>query len=347
MKKQDEIAIFIVVLVAVISTLFFFVSRQGEEIAVQKSFKIGVSTYDSSDTFISYIMSNLEQEVKAYEKQTGFKIDLDISAAEGNQRIQNEKIERYIDLDYDVLCINLVDRTDTIEIISAALEIGIPILFFNREPAPEDIENYENFYYLGVDSYESALLQSELISTYWKENKEIIDKNGDGILDYVMLEGETGHQDTILRSRFVIEQLNQNEIPTNKIDSKIANWNRSQAYAITDTWYRTYGNEIEMIICNNDDMALGAVDALKLLEEEQGAVSCIPIVGIDATQVALESIEKGELIGTVDAGATGYAKGIMTWAMQKAGRDDYESELKITDQKYINVPMKIVYSPDF
>lgn len=343
MKKQG-LAVSTCGIIVFIILVFFVVLSQKTEGDAQKSFKIGVSMYNSSDTFIVYIMSNLQKEVNAYEQNTGFKIDLDISGAEGSQRMQNEKVKQYIDLDYDVVCVNLVGHTDTAEIINAALKNEVPILFFNNQPVAEDIENYENFYYIGVDSYESVSLQGELILMHWNENQDIIDKNGDGILDYVILEGEIGHQDSILRSRLVTEYLSEHGIESNKLDSQIAHWSRSQAYAIVDTWYYTYGEEIEMIICGNDDMALGAVDALNKIEEEQGVVQCIPIVGIDATPVALEAIERGELLGTVDAGAKRYAQGILSWAMQQAGRDDYETALEIIDEKYIKVPMQIVYS---
>lgn len=345
MKKQG-LAVSTCGIVTFILIIFAVVLWQKEEVFVPQAFKIGVSTYNSADTFISSIMSNLEQEVDAYEKETGYKIDLDISAAEGNQRTQNNKVKRYIELGYDVVCINLVDHTDTSEIINLALASGTPLLFFNNRPVPEDIDHYENFYYIGVDSYESAMLQSELIIEYWNENRDVVDKNGDGILNYVMLEGEMGHQDSILRARVVIEHLNAHGIETNKLESHIAHWSRSQAYAIIDAWYETHGESIEMIICGNDDMALGAVDALKRIKEEEGVVETIPIVGIDGTAIAIDAIEKGELIGTVDAGATQYAKGILSWAMEHDSREaeenDDKNELEIAREKYISVPMQII-----
>lgn len=90
-----------------------------------------------------------------------------------------------------------------------------------------------------------------------------MDKNGDGILQYVMLEGEMGHQDTILRSDYVLQTIEDGGVKLQKLDAETADWMRSRADAIMEQWIAEMGDEIELVLCNNDDMALGAADALK------------------------------------------------------------------------------------
>ena len=123
---------------------------------------------------------------------------------------------------------------------------------------------------------------------------EKIDKNGDGILQYVMLEGEMGHQDTILRSDYVIQTIEDGGVKLQKLDAETADWMRSRADAIMEQWIAEMGDEIELVLCNNDDMALGAADALKRKNFTAA------VFGIDGTPAGLEALEQKILWATVD-----------------------------------------------
>ena len=92
-----------------------------------QALKIGVSVYKSDDTFITGVMADLQREAKEYEQSTGNKLHLDLSDAAESQRLQNEQVKRYISLDYDVLLVNLVDRTNASTIIDAVASAGIPV----------------------------------------------------------------------------------------------------------------------------------------------------------------------------------------------------------------------------
>ncbi|MEG1181963.1 MAG: substrate-binding domain-containing protein, partial [Oscillospiraceae bacterium] len=96
--------------------------------------RIGIAVYKGNDTFVSNIYGSIGDVAGEYEKSASRRVYLNIADAQESQATQNEQIARYISLGYDVLCVNLVDRTDAATVIDMAREANIPIVFFNREP---------------------------------------------------------------------------------------------------------------------------------------------------------------------------------------------------------------------
>lgn len=161
-------------------------------------------------------------------------------------------------------CVNLADRTEPSEIIDAAKEKDIPIIFFNREPVEEDMRRWDKLYYVGGKAKQSGELQGELAADFIKVNPQA-DRNNDGKIQYVILEGEMGHQDAIIRTESVVESLKANDISLEKLSYQIANWNRAQAQTRMMQLIGQYKTNIEMVIANSDSMALGAIDAYEKL----------------------------------------------------------------------------------
>ena len=275
----------------------------------KKVVKIGVCTYKASDTFIGAIVSELEQIAKEEEQKRQVTIKVDVSDGKESQTVQNEQFQKYIDLAYDVICVNVVDRTNVAHLIDQATYAGIPIIFFNREPVAEDLERGTSVYYIGSSAKESAVLQGELILEAYRSYPELIDKNGDGIIEYVMLEGEAGHQDTIIRTEYATKTLEEAGLKLQKIGSWSANFDRNQAAALMEQ-YLEQGKEktqIELIISNNDDMALGAADALAKYE----AVP-VAIVGIDGVPQGCEAVDEGVILGTIMSNQALYARALFS-----------------------------------
>ncbi len=322
MKKK---IISVLIIISVVLFVFVHVHKEHPE---QESIKIGMSVYDINDVFISSIVFELQTIIKQYEQEEGIRIDLDISDASYNQRVQNEQVERYIDLNYDAICVNIVDRSNVSAIADAASESEIPIIFFNREPVNEDIESVDTFYYIGSDAQQAAVLQADVIVSYLDEQFESVDKNGDGAINYVMLEGEIGHQDTIFRSQKTIEEIQVSGYTMTLIDSASAEWKRDQGDALMESWIQDYETQIEMVISNNDEMALGAIDALY-----RHNLRDIPVFGIDATASGKNAVMKGTLSGTVDGNASGYAQTMLEKILYL--QDGYSKETK-----YIEIEMK-------
>lgn len=333
-KRKSKQIVTGAIMLALICTMALGMRFRSSTTQKKKGVKIGVSIYKSNDTFVDTMMEAMEAKAKQYEIETGVKVSLDVSSAKENQRTQNEQIKRYIALDYDVICVNLVDRTNASTIIEAAMDKNIPIVFFNREPVAEDIFRWENIYYVGTDAKATAILQGQILIDAYNKNPDFLDKNGDGKLQYVMLEGEMGHQDAIIRTEWSVQTLTDYGIPMEKIDSAAANWERSQAAALMEQWINTYGKTIEVVLCNNDDMALGAADALT-----KANITDIAVVGIDATQAGVKAVEEGKLLGTVDCNGTKQGESIFDISAEIWSEGEIPSNVTLENNRYVRAPL--------
>lgn len=301
------------------------------------SIRIGISLYRGDDTFINNIRGELELAAKKYEQETGIKVVLDIQDAKGSQNTQNNQVERFISLGCDVLCINPVDRTNASVMIDKAMAAQVPMVFFNRQPVEEDMDRWDQLYYVGAEAKESAVLQGNIMVGSYRKNPRVLDRNGDGVVSYVLLEGESSHQDSVIRTEWSIQTLKDARVPIEKLTGGIANWERSQASAMMEQWLEQYPGQIELVISNNDDMALGAIDAM-----ERAGVTGIHVVGIDGTKPGLEAIENGKMMGTVSSDKELYAGAIFAIAADKALGKEIREELVMESGKYYRCPQKIV-----
>lgn len=303
---------------------------QGKTLPEKKNaIRIGVSLYRADDTFIGNIRSEMEKRAKAYEQETGIRVTLDIQDAKGNQYTQNKQVERFISLGCDALCVNPVDRTTSSGIIDPAMAADIPVVFFNRQPVEEDLDRWDKLYYVGADAKESAVLEAEIVADQYEKDPVSLDKNGDGVISYVLLEGENNHQDSLIRTEWSVQTLKDRGVPIEKITGGIANWERSQASALMEQWLSAYPDTIELVISNNDDMALGAIDAL-----ERAGGRKISVVGIDGTTQGQDAVRNGKMLGTVSSDKTGYANAIFTIAAATGLGEPIPPEIDLEDGKY-------------
>lgn len=303
--------------------------RAGAASEKKHAIRIGVSLYRADDTFIGNIRSELEKRAKEYEQETGIKVTLDIQDAKGNQYVQNKQVERFISLGCDTLCVNPVDRTTSSGIIDAAAAADIPVVFFNRQPVEEDMDRWDRLYYVGADAKESAVLEAEIVADQYEKDPASLDKNGDGVISYVLLEGESNHQDSLIRTEWSVQTLKDRGVPIEKITGGIANWERSQASALMEQWLELYPDTIELVLSNNDDMALGAIDAL-----DRAGGKKISVVGIDGTTQGQDAVQSGKMLGTVSSDKTGYANAIFTIAAAVGMGESIPDEITLDEEKY-------------
>jgi len=389
--------------------------QRKEENKEKKKLQIGVTIYDSYDTFLSGYMTAFEKEISK-KRAEGIEIGLFRYNAAGSQPLQNEQVEEMLEKDCDVLCVNLVDRTAPSEIIDMAKKKNVPIIFFNRELVDEDLAQWNQLYYVGADAKQSGVLQGEMaaedilseelekptpevplaspedeeeaseksqdkagnaeeIQDYvlqksredleilereaspeesrtnaeeGAEKKQLIlsprvDKNGDGVIQYLMFEGEAGHQDAIVRTEYSVNTLMQQGIPMEKLSYAIANWSRAEAQSKMMQFYPEFQDQIELILSNNDDMALGVLDAYDKIGLPKDKRPFI--YGIDGTTVGLEAVKKGNLMGTVYNDEQGQAKALFQLAYRlgtgkKAAEDEGENK------KIIRLPYQKVRRED-
>ena len=289
-------------------------------------------------------MSNFEKQIKDASKNT---FDIITYDATNSQIIQNEQVDQLLN-ENSILIINPVDRLSAFSIIEKAQKKNAKIIFFNREPLSSDLQLYDQVYYVGADAIQSAELQASLIMDLFGNPDHLnrFDKNQDGIIQTVLLKGEQGHQDAEARTQFVVSTLEDAGYTLDLLDMDIDNWDRSLAKDSTLAWAKAYGDRIELIVSNNDAMALGAVDGLV----EMGLISdsnldgsidntiepWIPVVGIDGLDEAVESIRSGYLYGTIVNDSASMAKAIVELAQALSLNTSLDNiKVPLTEGKYI------------
>lgn len=304
-----------------------------EQPDVVQKLHVGVTCYNQSDTFIGQLISCFKDEINALNTNDS-EVTISIRDASGSQKAQDDQVKELINAGCNVLCVNLVDRADPSEIIDTAREHNVPIIFFNREPVAEDMLQWDSLYYVGADAWQAGVMQGELASAAIKSDSQI-DRNKDGKIQYVILEGEPGHQDAIIRTENTIDTLKKNGILLEKLSCGIANWNRAQAQNRMIQMISQFPNKIELVIANNDDMALGAIDAYK---KQNLTESALPVFfGIDGTDAGLKSVQDSQMHATVYNDKEGQAKAMAKLAEALVSGEGIE-KIQLEKGRYIYLP---------
>lgn len=312
-----------------------------------KELKIGLINYQANDTFINSLSSAVRASMRKREREGGKRILLNVFAAKSDQYYQNTLIDRMLKQNYDVLCINMVDRTMTGPIVDKCRAAEVPIVFYNREPVAEDLAKWDKLYYVGSSAIESARIQGEILLELLRQDFARVDRNGDGAIQYVMLEGEPGHQDALYRTDYSVAVLTEAGYKMDMLSSASANWERVTAANKMRAWLleQDQGAEgerdkgIEVVFANNDDMALGAIDAY--LQQCYTADTMPIVLGIDATPVGVAAVKSGLLYGTVVNDAVGQAAAIADLALALAeGRVPQPEQIEGLSGKVIRIPYR-------
>lgn len=292
---------------------------------------VGGTIYKFDDNFMSYVRRGME----TYAKD---KINLELVDSQNNQSTQGDQVDAFLAKGAKALTINLVDPKAAPSIIDKASASGVPIIFFNKEPDESAINSYDKAWYVGTDSKESGVIQGKLVVDAWNANKEKWDKNGDGKIQYVLLKGEPGHPDAEARTTFSVSTIKDAGIEVEELAIDTGMWDAAKATEKMDAWISSFGDKIEVVLCNNDGMALGAIASL----ERAGYVDdkSVPVVGVDAIPEALEMIKSGKMFGTVLNDSKNQAQATIDLARNVAmGKDPLEgTSWKFDEKKAVRVP---------
>ncbi len=323
----------------ILSILFWSMSLCSCSSSSRTSFtkvNVGVTYYNQSDVFLNALLDELTEDLEAHSTDT-VKTGITILGASGQKRTQEDQVEELIDAGCNVLCVNLVDRSDTSYIIDLAKENEIPIIFFNREPVEADMEQWDQLYYVGADARESGTLQGKIATQIIEETD--IDRSHDGKIQYVVMEGELNHQDAIVRTEMSVKYIQDQGIELEKISYQTANWSRAQAQNRMSQLITEYPNQIELVLANNDEMAIGVVEAYRKNNVTQDAMPVV--IGVDGTKEGLQAVVDGDLAGTVYNDKEGQAEAIADLCVAlvtENGMNDIEFER----DKYIYLPYEEV-----
>lgn len=252
---------------------------------------VGIAVYDLKDTFMDSFISVLEKKIEKTNIQK--KISYEICDAKGDSRRQDKQLQYMYTQNYDMMLINLVEPSSAASVLNNAKEAGTPVILFNRDIAEKDLKITNDVWYVGTDATQAGQIQGEMLKKIWNEQKSSLDKNKNGKIDYVLVEGEEDHYDAIRRTKGFLEE--SKDLPLNTQGTLSASWNRQLAYKKFSLLDESATRNTEAVICNNDDMALGVYDYYK---EKNLALPII--LGINNSHEMNDKIMSGEIYGSVD-----------------------------------------------
>ena len=257
--------------------------------------KVGVCIYQFSDNF----MTLFRTELQSYLESKGFKAEnIKIVDGANDQATQSGQIDNFITEGVDVMIVNPVNSSSAATITDKVVAANIPLVYINREPDATEEQRWadENMdvTYVGCDARQSGTFQGEIIADL---GLDAIDLNKNGKVDYIMVEGDPENVDAQYRTEFSVKALEDAGLEVNCLTDQVGNWQQDQAQQIVANALGQYGNDVEVVFCNNDAMAMGALQAIQSAGRTVG--KDIYLVGVDALSEALESVIAGTMTGTV------------------------------------------------
>jgi methyl-galactoside transport system substrate-binding protein len=282
------------------------------------------------------------------DKMTG--IALDMQDGENDVTKTTNKLEAALTKGTDAVAICAPDTESTNSLMLKCKDESVPVVFFNMMPTEDTMKAYDKAWYVGAEASESGAMCAQALINYWNANTAVADKNGDGKLQLAVLQGEIGNNDVILRTAAYEDTLKAQGIDYEIVAMDTANWDKGQALDKMNAWITAYGIDgIEGVLCNNDGMAMGAVQAALNNGYNTGdPAKFLPIVGIDATVEALQAMKDGSLLGTVLNDRTNQSIAVINVLKAAiAGTPVTEDVVGVpckVDGKYIWIPYQIVDS---
>lgn len=303
--------------------------------------EVSVFYYTYGDDYISTVRAALDQDLK----------DAGISFNDydggNNQTTQTEQVQTAISKGSKLLVVNLVDTASqdaAKNIVDMAENADIPVIFFNRSVDEEVITAYDKAAFVGTDYEMAGKMQGDMIGEYLNANYDKTDLNGDGVISYIMLKGQEGNAEADARTQYGVENADakleadghkaleyfKSDASTKYELDKDGAWSSAQGTDIMQnalSQYNEANNDmIELVIANNDGMALGALAALQNEGYNKGGDSTtIPVFGVDALDDAKKAIDNGEMTGTIKQDGEGMAKAICTMVQNMLdGKDKFD-----------------------
>lgn len=313
-------------------------NASGGETAEGEVPTVGVLIYKYDDTYISTVRNAIESALDG-------KAEIIMQDGKGDQATQNDQLDVMIEKGVDVLCVNMVDAKAAQGVADKAKEAGIPTIFFNREPDTEVIKSYDKSIFIGTNAADAGKMQGDIIKDLFDAHPEY-DLNGDGAIQYVMFQGEPDNPEAIARTQYSVEQAEANGCTMERIgEIQVCNWDTEQAQRAMEALLAANEGKIELVIANNDGMAIGCIAALSNIGYNvEGGDKFIPVIGVDATDAAKDAIAKGTMSATVLQDGEAMGNAIASVALNAAAGADFleGTEYALDDT---GVAVRIPYAP--
>ena len=271
----------------------------GKTASGPKTYKVGVAIYQYNDNFMTLYRNEIVEYFKTLETDD---VKYEVTMVDGKNDMgeQTNQIDTFITQGMDAIICNLVQTSSAEVIIDKVVAAGIPLILINREPLGDNgdesyagILNNDKVCYVGADARQSGTYQGEIVLAL--DNKG--DINGDGVVKYIMVIGDPENPDAQYRTEFSIKALTDAGVKVEALAEQVGNWDQAKGQEITQNALNQFGDDIEVVFCNNDGMALGAAAAISAAGRKVG--EDIYLLGVDALDECQEMVKAGTMTGTV------------------------------------------------
>jgi len=256
------------------------------------AYDVGVCIYKFDDNFMTLYRWQIESYFAELETDM-VKYNVSIVDSKNSAATQTSQVSDFINQGVDAMIVNLVKPSSAAAITQKAKSAGVPVVYINREPSGPDMLAWDKISYVGADARQSGIYQGEIIA----ELPDRGDVDGDGTVRYVMIMGDENNSDAEFRTEFSIKALTDAGIQVEKLFEQSGNWDQAKGQELAAAALAQYGAKIDVILCNNDAMALGAYKAI--LDAGRKVGSDIYLVGVDALDECVQMVEDGKMTGTV------------------------------------------------
>ena len=294
--------------------------------------KVGISIYKFDDNFMTLYRTELERYLT---EELGFKKEnITIQDGKGDQAEQTNQIQNFIASGVDVMILNLVQASSAPQVTDMCKDAGIPVVYINREPDTAEEERWASdsisATYVGADARQSGTYQGEEIL----ETETKGDINGDGKVSYIMIQGDPENVDAQYRTEFSVKALTDAGVEVEELLKQRGDWDQAKAQQIAQDALNQYGDKIEVIFCNNDAMALGALQAIEAAGRKVN--EDIYLVGVDALTEAVQNVIDGKQTGTVFNDHFSQAKAAADAAVQFISGEEVDAKIPVDYIKVTN-----------
>jgi inositol transport system substrate-binding protein len=278
---------------------------------------IGVSMALFDDNFLTVLRNGMVDQAAGMDGVT-----LQVEDAQNDVAKQLDQINNFIASGVDAIIVNPVDTSATQAMSDAAAAAGVPLVYVNRQPINVDTLP-DNQAFVASNEVDSGTLETmevcRLLAAAGKTEANV----------YIMM-GELSNQAAVQRTADIHDVMASGNcgVTLNVIDEQTANWSRDQAQNMMTNWLST-GTAFDAVIANNDEMAIGAIQALKA---GGVAMDAVIVGGVDATQDALAAMAAGELDATVFQDAAGQGAGALAAALSLAKGEAVEQKVYVPFQ---------------
>jgi inositol transport system substrate-binding protein len=277
---------------------------------------IGVSMALFDDNFLTVLRNGIQATADA----GGLKVQ--IEDAQNDVAKQLDQINNFIASGVSAIIVNPVDTSATQAMSDAAAAANVPLVYVNRQPINVDTMP-DNQAFVASNEVDSGTLETIALCDNWAAE-------GKTEVNVYVMQGELSNQAAVQRTADIYDVIEAGKckVKVNVIDQQTANWSRDQAQSLMTNWLST-GTAFDGVIANNDEMAIGAIQAMKAAGIDMATVQ---VGGVDATQDALVAMQAGDLDVTVFQDAAGQGSGALDAATKLAAGEAVEQKVYIAFQ---------------